>query len=153
MNTKILIVLSATFLVTLVSAKPFTKTESDIKYDPLILQKMRQLNPKASGSQDRPLEKLCNGQTLFCKSLGLKVLEWDGTQFDPSKLRLLKNEAVTEIIQTTRLGITKGHSCNENLEYRFIDSAFVSKCTKNPLTMRSNKPTVTVIQNYKPITS
>ena len=117
------------------------------------LQKICQLNPSSSGSQDRPMEKWCNGQTLFCKSLGLKVLEWDGAQFDPSKLRLLNNEPVTEIIQTTRLGITKGHSCNENLEYRFIDSAFVSKCTKNPLTMRSNKPTVTIIQNYKPITS
>ena len=111
------------------------------------------MNPSDSGSQDRPLEKLCNGQTLFCKSLGLKVLEWDGAQFDPSKLRLLKNEPVTEIIQTTRLGITKGHSCNENLEYRFIDAAFVSKCTKNPLTMRNNKPTVTIIQNHKPIAS
>ena len=68
-------------------------------------------------------------------------------------LRLLKNEPVTEIIQTTRLGITKGHSCNEHLEYRFIDAAFVSKCTKNPLTMRNNKPTVTIIQNHKPIAS
>ena len=121
--------------------------------DPLVLQKMRQLNPTASGTQDRPLEKLCNGQTLFCKSLGLKVLEWDGAQFDPSKLRLLNNEHVTEIIQTTRLGISKGHSCNENLEYRFIEAAFVSKCTKNPLTMRSNKPTITILHNYKTIPS
>ena len=117
--------------------------------DPIVLQKMRQLNPTASGTPDRPLEKLCNGQTLFCKSLGLKVKEWDGSQFCPLRLKLLQNESVSEIIQTTRLGISKGHSCNENLEYRFIEAAYVSKCTKNPLTMRNNKPTITMIQNSK----
>ena len=104
-------------------------------------------------STDRPLEKLCNGQTLFCKSLGLKVLEWDGCQFDKLKLKLLPNDPVTEIIQTTRLGITKGHSCNESLEYRFIDAEYVWKCTKNPLTMRNNKPKITFIQNYTTNTS
>ena len=88
------------------------------------------------------------GQTLFCKSLGLKVLQWDGCQFDPLKLKLLKtNESVTEIIQTSRIGI--GNWNNEQMEYRFIDAKYVSKCTKNPLTMRSNKPTITMIQNYE----
>ena len=115
--------------------------------NPLVLEKMRQLNPSTSGTTDRPLDKLCNGQTLFCKSLGLKVLEWDGCQFDKLKLKLLNSDPVAEIIQTTRLGITKGHSCNENLEYRFIDAQYVSKCTKNPLTMRNNKPKITFIQN------
>ena len=88
------------------------------------------------------------GQTLFCKSLGLKVLQWDGCQFDPLKLKLLKtNESVTEIIQTSRIGIANWNS--EQLEYRFIDAKYVSKCTKNPLTMRNNKPTITMIQNYE----
>ena len=78
------------------------------------------------------------------------MLQWDGCQFDSSKLKLLKtNESVTEIIQTTRIGISKGHSCNEQLEYRFIDAKYVSKCTKNPLTMRNNKPTITMVQNYE----
>ena len=76
------------------------------------------------------------------------MLQWDGCQFDPLKLKLLKtNESVTEIIQTSRLGI--GNWNNEQLDYRFIDAKYVSKCTKNPLTMRNNKPTITMIQNYE----
>ena len=76
------------------------------------------------------------------------MLQWDGCQFDPLKLKLLQtNESVTEIIQTSRLGI--GNWNNEQLDYRFIDAEYVSKCTKNPLTMRNNKPTITMIQNYE----
>ena len=115
--------------------------------DPKVLQKMRQLNPTSSGEPNRPIDKLCNGQTLFCKSIGLKVKEWDGKSFDPLKLRLVKsNHPVTEIIQTTRLGITPGHSCNEYLEYRFIEADYVKKCTKNPLTIRNNPPSITRIK-------
>ena len=103
-----------------------------------------------SGQAERSLDHLCKGQTLFCKSLGLKVKEWDGQEMNPLKLRILNNSPVEEIIQTTRLGISPGHSCNAFLEYRYIDAEFVKKCTKNPLTVRNNPPNITRIKNNQP---
>ena len=50
MNTKILIVLSATFLITNVSTKPLTKTESDLKDAPSILHKLFKRAAAASKS-------------------------------------------------------------------------------------------------------
>ena len=58
--------------------------------DPLMIGKMRQLNPSASKQADRPIERLCNGQTLFCKSLGLKVLEWDSRKLGLTKIYTFK---------------------------------------------------------------
>ena len=117
--------------------------------DQAMLQKMRQLNPAAwgaSSSRGRSIDRLCNGQTLLCKSLGLKVPEWDGKELDPNKFRIIqdiKNSdvVVKEILQTTRLGIPPGR--DEHLEYRFIDAEYVKYCTKNPLTVRKNPPKVT----------
>ena len=95
---------------------------------------MQRLNPMNSGEL-RPIEKLCSGQTLLCKSLDLKVSEWDQRQFD-EKLFYVEdiNEEPEEIIQTTRLGIPEGR--DENLAYRFIDYKFAKYCTRNPLTKR-----------------
>ena len=81
---------------------------------------------------------------MLCKSLGLKVPDWDGKQLNHLKFRILKNDFIKEIIQTTRIGagnFFKGE--NEKREYRFIDAEYVTKCTKNPLTIRRNPPTVT----------
>ena len=67
---------------------------------------------------------MCNGQTLLCKSIGLKVKEWDCQKLSSELFRLdiskENSEPPTEIIQTTRLGIPKGR--DENLPYRFIHS-------------------------------
>ena len=119
--------------------------------DTTMLQKMRQLNPAAGGSttaSGRSIDHLCNGQTLLCKSLGLKVPEWDGKVLDPDKFRIIQNpnlnnfdDGVKEILQTTRLGIPPGR--DEHLEYRFIEAEYVKYCTKNPLTVRKNPPKVT----------
>ena len=38
-------------------------------------------NPDAQG-HPRPSQKLCAGQTLLCKALGLKVPVWDAKRFD-----------------------------------------------------------------------
>ena len=108
--------------------------------DPQMLHKMRQLNLSSSGQPDRPVDKLCNGQTLLCKSLGLKVREWDCQSLDPERLRIVDSEIPKEIIQTTRLGIPKGR--DEDRPYRFIDLSYIKHCTKNPLTMKKNKPAV-----------
>ena len=42
--------------------------------DPSVLQKMRELNPTASGTPNRPLDKLCNGQTRISEIMSCKEL-------------------------------------------------------------------------------
>lgn len=102
------------------------------------MQIMQQLNPLPSG-QIRPIEKLCNGQTLLCRSLSIKVADWDQQQFDPNSFYFDDTGSMPErIIQTTRLGIPQGR--DETLPYRFIDFNFAPYCTRNPLTRRKPVP-------------
>jgi len=98
--------------------------------DKNMLELMQILNPSQKGTP-RQREKLCAGQTLLCKSLHLKVPEWDQRNFEPEKLRI--DDAglcPVRIIQTTRLGIPKGR--DENLPYRFISSEHINYCTYPP---------------------
>lgn len=105
---------------------------------PDAIQKMQKLNPFPSRLM-RPIEKLCNGQTLLCRSLYLKVADWDQQQFDQEYFYFDDiNKQPEQIIQTTRLGIPHGR--DENLLYRFIDYSFSSYCTNNPLTKRKPVP-------------
>ncbi|AIG03155.1 DNA-3-methyladenine glycosylase [Pseudomonas fluorescens] len=88
-------------------------------------------NPDARG-RPRPAQKLCAGQTLLCKALGLKVPTWDAKRFDLERLYVEDVGLVpTQIIQTTRLGIPGGR--DEHLMYRFVDTSFAPYCTRNPL--------------------
>ncbi len=83
------------------------------------------LQPRAAG-------RLCAGQTLLCRALGLKVPEWNACQFDPRRLYLADvGERPRQIIQTARLGIPLGR--DEHLPYRFVDAAYAPFCTRNPL--------------------
>ncbi len=80
---------------------------------PDMLAKMQVLNPLKSKSTPRPSERLCNGQSLLCKSLGLKVKDWDCQRLRSDRFRLVLSrehevQPPSEIIQTTRLGIPKG---------------------------------------------
>ena len=101
-----------------------------------MLQLMQKLNPQKNG-QPRAIEKLCAGQTLLCKSLGLKVKEWDTKQFDAKKLRIDDvGIQPADIIQTTRLGIPLGR--DEHLPYRFISRDYAMHCTKNPIKKKLN---------------
>lgn len=106
----------------------------DGKNSAKMLQIMQKLNPQKNG-QPRAVEKICAGQTLLCKSLGLKVKEWDTKNFNAKRLRI-DDVGIhpQEIIQTTRLGIPLGR--DENLPYRFISRDYAIYCTKNPI----NKP-------------
>ncbi|MEK1904351.1 MAG: DNA-3-methyladenine glycosylase [Pseudomonas sp.] len=98
---------------------------------PDALQRMQANNP-ATGGNVRATERLCAGQTLLCKALGLKVPDWDGHRFDPQQLFVEDvGERPTQIIQTTRLGIPGGR--DEHLMYRFVDLAYARQCTRNPL--------------------
>ncbi len=113
------------------SAYPFF----DDRSPPAATEIMQQLNPTITGGF-RPVEKLCNGQTLLCKSLDLKVKEWDQQQFDRKRFHIENIDKVPEkIIQTTRLGIPAGR--DQHLPYRFIDYEFARFCTSNPLTKRN----------------
>ena len=88
-------------------------------------------NPNPDGSP-RPSQKLCAGQTLLCKALGLKVPMWDAKRFDQELLYVEDvGQVPTQIIQTTRLGIPTGR--DEHLMYRFVDAGYAPYCTRNPL--------------------
>lgn len=98
---------------------------------PASLAQMLLNNPDAQG-RPRPSQKLCAGQTLLCKALGLKVPMWDAKRFD-HELLLVEDTgpAPTQIIQTKRLGIPQGR--DEHLMYRFVDAGYAQWCTRNPL--------------------
>ena len=92
---------------------------------------MQRNNPDTQG-RPRPDHKLCAGQTLLCKALGLKVPEWDAKCFDPERLRVDDvAQQPSHVIQTTRLGIPHGR--DEHLMYRFVDADYAAYCTRNPL--------------------
>lgn len=98
---------------------------------------MQQLNPAKDGSK-RAVEKLCAGQTLLCKSLHLKVKDWDQKQFNKNEFYIEDVQYNPEkIIQTTRLGIH--HERDAHLHYRYIDFNFAKYCSNNPLTKRNFK--------------
>ncbi|WP_077045606.1 DNA-3-methyladenine glycosylase [Pseudomonas sp. KK4] len=98
---------------------------------PASLAQMLLNNPDAQG-RPRPSQKLCAGQTLLCKSLGLKVPVWDAKRFD-HEILLVEDVGQTpaHVIQATRLGIPQGR--DEHLMYRFVDAAYAAWCTRNPL--------------------
>ncbi|KAF0867047.1 DNA-3-methyladenine glycosylase [Pseudomonas sp. LD120] len=109
------------------SAYPWTDKLSG----PASLAQMQLNNPDASG-HPRPPQKLCAGQTLLCKAMGLKVPNWDAKRFDHEALFVEDvGTVVPQIIQTTRLGIPHGR--DEHLMYRFVDAAYAPYCTRNPL--------------------
>ncbi|VVQ12480.1 Putative 3-methyladenine DNA glycosylase [Pseudomonas fluorescens] len=88
-------------------------------------------NPDSQG-RPRPSQKLCAGQTLLCKSLGLKVPVWDAKRFDHEVLLVEDvGQMPAHVIQTTRLGIPHGR--DEHLMYRFVDASYAAYCTRNPL--------------------
>ncbi|MFQ6614046.1 MAG: DNA-3-methyladenine glycosylase [Fidelibacterota bacterium] len=79
----------------------------------------------------RPPERLCAGQTLLCKSLGITVAKWDAKPLDPNRLRITPAEDPPRtILCTPRLGIPPGR--DEHLPYRFIHGDYAKYCTRRP---------------------
>lgn len=98
---------------------------------------MHKNNPLPDGRK-RPLRRLCSGQTLLCRSLGIKLSDWDGMNFVADKFYFEDvNYRPEKIIQTTRLGIPDGR--DEHLPYRFVDFINADTATSNPLTKRAIK--------------
>lgn len=99
------------------------------------LETMHKLNPIKNTLKKREDYKLCSGQTLLCKSLNLKVIEWDQQSFLKDKFYIADaGYKPTEFLQTTRLGIPKGR--DEDLPYRFVDFHHANSATENPLKKR-----------------
>lgn len=116
------------------SAIPYVDEQSHSNMIPI----MQKLNP-LPGPRPRPFNQLCSGQTLLCRSLNLKVPEWDQTHIDDNTM-LIEScwDQPTTIIQTKRLGITQLRDAH--WLYRFIDKRYAYYCSSNPLTKRHYKP-------------
>lgn len=98
---------------------------------PSSLARMQQLNPQRNGLP-RPPERLCAGQTLLCRSLNIRVPDWNAQPFDPASL-LIEDDGYhpKQVIRAARLGIPQGR--DEHLPYRWVDAAYAAQCTRNPL--------------------
>jgi DNA-3-methyladenine glycosylase len=114
-----------------------------------MVARMQRLNPLPSG-KPRPPERLCSGQTLLCRSLGLRVPDWDQQQFRQEQLRLLDvGLRPARFIRTTRLGIPPGR--DGHLPYRYVDYDHAAFCTRNPLSRRKQgKETVAFLPGRRP---
>lgn len=103
---------------------------SDRRSPATSLELMQAMNPV--NGRARPLEKLCSGQTLLCRSLGLKVKTWNQRRLQRGLLTLEDvGDSPNELVQSQRLGIPAGR--DEHLPYRFVHPAHVHQATKNPL--------------------
>ncbi len=103
--------------------------------DPETIKLMQTNNPSRAGGL-RAIENLCSGQTLLCKSLGLRVPDWNTKKLLPGKFELIEDGYMPDqIIQTTRLGINPIRDAQ--LPYRFVDAHNAKYCTKNPLRVRN----------------
>jgi len=98
------------------------------------LETMRRLNPARSGAL-RPVPRLCAGQTLLCRALGLRVADWTGRLFDREAFFVEDVGYVPgRVVRARRLGIPRGR--DEHLMYRFLDHARLDAATANPLSRR-----------------
>jgi len=113
------------------SGLPFTDRRSPEKN-----VRVMQANNPLPGGRERPRDKLCSGQTLLCRSLGLSVAQWNGRPFDPRRLLIEDvGQRPDRLIQARRLGIPEGR--DEHLLYRFVDFDLARYATANPLTRRA----------------
>ena len=97
---------------------------------------MQKLNPLPGKGRQRPLHRLCSGQVLLCRSLGIRVKDWDQKTFDIKKFFLEDvGEGPSQIVLAPRMGIPKNKGHEKLL--RFIDLNYLKSCTKNPLTQRN----------------
>lgn len=93
------------------------------------LQIMQKLNPLPSGKL-RPVHKQCSGQAILCRSLNLKVKEWDQKHFNQQLYIDDVGNSPEHIIKSTRLGIPEGR--DEHLLQRYIDQQHLNSCTRKP---------------------
>ncbi|HEX7747971.1 MAG TPA: DNA-3-methyladenine glycosylase [Bordetella sp.] len=98
---------------------------------PRSLARMQELNPDAQGNPRDP-RRLCAGQALLCRSLDLKIADWDARNFDPARFYVEDvGASPRRLINAPRLGIPTGR--DEHLFYRYVDPEYAAFCTRNPL--------------------
>lgn len=96
-----------------------------------MLAVMQRLNP-ATGGAIRPPGRLCAGQTLLCRSLKLRVPEWDSQPILSDNLCVLDvGYRPRFVVRTLRRGIPSGR--DGHLPYRFVDLERIHAATHNPL--------------------
>lgn len=95
------------------------------------LDAMHGLNPAPDGRSRRPEVRLCGGQTLLCRSLGLTVAEWTGRQFDLERFYIEARRAAPQMVATLRLGIRPER--DDGRRSRYVDRAWAGSATSNPL--------------------
>ncbi|MEE8436595.1 MAG: DNA-3-methyladenine glycosylase, partial [bacterium] len=116
---------------------PASESGAEPSGETAVIAEMRRRNPLPSGKR-RPLERLCSGQTLLCRALGLRVPIWSGVAVDTPPLSLLEvGYRPGRVVRTTRLGIPKHR--DGHLPYRFVDAEFARQATKNPFSPRSGR--------------
>lgn len=95
-------------------------------------------NCPAAGGGERPIERLCAGQTLLCRALSLKIKDWTGRPFDPAALYLEDVGYVpARVIVARRHGIPIGR--DEHLPYRYVDEAHARSATVFPPVRRAER--------------
>ena len=95
------------------------------------LEKMHQLNP--INGRRRKDELLCSGQTLICKSLGIKVKQWNQKAMNPQRLYVEDIGYKPEkLIACKRLGIPANR--HHHLLHRVFDEKYAKSITKDPRT-------------------
>ena len=103
----------------------------DAKSPKAALDAMHRLNPAPDGQSRRPEERLCGGQTLLCRSLGLTVAEWTGRQFDRDLFYIEARTVTPPIVATLRLGLRPER--DDGRRSRYVDRALAVSATSNPL--------------------
>ena len=83
-----------------------------------MIKLMQELNPHPNRDEPREEKKLCVGQTLLCKSLNLRVADWNQKQFNEKFYIEDVGFRPKDIIVTPRKGIPVGR--DEDLPYRFV---------------------------------
>jgi DNA-3-methyladenine glycosylase len=106
------------------SAAPFFDARSP---EADALPVMQRLNPKRGGGP-REVHRQCAGQTLLCRSLDLRIRDWDGRPFDPEVFYVDDvGYEPARVVVAPRHGIPAGR--DEHLPYRYLDEARLRSAT------------------------
>jgi DNA-3-methyladenine glycosylase len=101
-----------------------------------MLAKMHELNP--INGRKREDQLLCSGQTLICKSLGLKVNDWNKKKMDEKNLYVEDIGYIPKsLVACRRLGIPENR--NYQLLHRIFDDKYSKSITKDPRTKNSKE--------------
>jgi DNA-3-methyladenine glycosylase len=99
-----------------------------------MLSKMHELNPINGRKREDNL--LCSGQTLICKSLGLKVKDWNKKNLDENNLKIMDiGYSPKPLVACRRLGIPENR--NYKLLHRVFDAKYSKSITEDPRTLNA----------------